>query len=97
MPKPKDAFEQLYPCDFYTAAELFEEDEMYTVYEIGRLLQGLDPEAELEPETETVLLDWAIPWVVKNGEDLVVGDPVSEDQPGYYGLKREEDPERENS
>ncbi|MDL5360956.1 DUF5827 family protein [Halalkalicoccus sp. NIPERK01] len=91
MPKPKDEFDELYPCDFYTPEELFDEDEMYTVYEIGRLLQGLDPESELEPDTEAVLLDWAIPWVVENGDDLVVGNPVSEDQPGYYGLKREED------
>lgn len=91
MPKPKEEFDELYPCDFYTPEELFEEGEMYTVYEIGRLLQGIDPEAELEPDTEAVLLDWAIPWVVNNGDDLVVGDPVSEDQPGYYGLKSEGD------
>lgn len=91
MPKPKDEFDELYPCDFYTPEELFEEGEMYTVYEIGRLLQGLDPESELEPDTEAILLDWAIPWVVNNGDDLVVGNPISEDQPGYYGLKREED------
>lgn len=91
MPKPKDEFDELYPCDFYTPEELLEDGEMYTVYEIGRLLQGLDPEADLEPDTEAVLLDWAIPWVVKNGDDLIVGNPTSEEQPGYYGLKREED------
>lgn len=91
MPKPKDEFDELYPCDFYTPEELFEPGEMYTVYEIGRLLQGLDPESDLEPDTEAVLLDWAIPWVVENSEDLMVGNPVAEDQPGYYGLKREED------
>ncbi len=91
MPKPKDEFDRLHPCDFYTVEELFESDEMYTVYEIARLLQGLDPEAELEPDTEAVLLDWAIPWVVENADDLVVGNPGSGDEPGYYGLKREED------
>lgn len=95
MPKRKSEFETLYPCDFYTAEELFEAEEMYTVPEIGRLLQGLDPEAELEPETEEVLLDWAIPWVVANSEDLIIGDPLSEDEPGYYGLKREEDLRRD--
>ncbi|MFC7007448.1 DUF5827 family protein [Halalkalicoccus salilacus] len=91
MPEPKSAFDRLHPCDFYTAEELLEPEQMYTVYEIARLLQGLDPDADLEPETEAVLIDWAIPWIVTNAEDLIVGDPTVEDQPGYYGLKREED------
>lgn len=91
MPRPKEAFDALYPCDFYTPAELLEPDAMYTVYEIARLLQGLDPDAEIDVETEAVLLDWAIPWVVYNGDDLVVGEPADPDEPGYYGLKREGD------
>lgn len=90
MPKPKDEFERLHPCDFYTAEELLESGQMYTVYEIARLLQELDPDAELDPETEVVLLDWAIPWVIDNAEDLVVAEPESEDEPGYYGLKEDE-------
>jgi hypothetical protein len=91
MPRGKEEFEQLHPCDFYTAEELLEPDRMYTVYEIARLLQGLEPDADLEPETEVVLLDWAIPWIVTNADDLLVGDPTAKDQPGYYGLKRTED------
>jgi len=87
MPRPKSEFEQLHPCDFYTAEELLDADRMYTVYEIARLLQGLDPDAELDPETEDILLDWAIPWVMFNSEDLVVAEPESDDEPGYYGLK----------
>jgi len=86
MPKPKSEFEELYPCDFYTASELLESGQMYTVYEIARLLQDLDPEAELDPETETVLLDWAIPWIMTHANDLVVAEPRSDDEPGYYGL-----------
>lgn len=86
MPIPKSEFEQLYPCDFYTPAELLDSDEMYTVYEIARLLQGLEPNAELDPETEEILLDWAIPWVMVNSDDLVVAEPRSDDEPGYYGL-----------
>jgi len=86
MPKPKSEFEELYPCDFYTALELLESGQMYTVYEIARLLQDLDPEAELDPETETVLLDWAIPWIMTHANDLVVAEPRSDDEPGYYGL-----------
>lgn len=85
MPRPKTAFDDLYPCDFYTPEELLEPDRMYTVYEIARLLQELDPDAELEPETENILLDWTIPWVVVNADDLVVAEP-DDDEPGYYGV-----------
>lgn len=87
MPRPKDEFEATYPCDFYTPEELLEEDQMYTVYEIARLLQELDPDAELDEGTEAVLLDWAIPWVMFNSEALVVAEPPTEEEPGYYGLK----------
>lgn len=90
MPRPKSDFEQLHPCDFYTADELLETDQMYTVYEIARLLQGLDPDAELEAETENILLDWAIPWVMNNADDLVIAEPEAEDEPGYYGLKSDD-------
>ncbi len=89
MPSPKSEFEALHPCDFYTPEELLDPNRMYTVYEIARLLQELDPEADLDPDTEVVLLDWAIPWIIDNADDLVVGEPA-EDEPGYYGLKREE-------
>ena len=88
MPRTKESFDQLHPCDFYTPAELLADDEMYTVYEIARLLQGLDPDAEIDEETESVLLDWAVPWVMNNADDLVVADPPEEGAPGYYGLRR---------
>ncbi|MFC4449960.1 DUF5827 family protein [Halorussus aquaticus] len=91
MPRPKSDFEQLHPCDFYTPEELLDADRMYTVYEIARLLQELDPDAELEAGTEDILLDWAIPWVMNNAEDLVVAEPTAEDEPGYYGLKTDEE------
>ena len=90
MPRPKSEFEQLHPCDFYTADELLAADQMYTVYEIARLLQGLDPDAELEAETEDILLDWAIPWVMNNAGDLVIAEPEADDEPGYYGLKSDD-------
>jgi len=90
MPRPKSSFEELYPCDFYTPAELLDTDQMYTVYEIARLLQDLDPDAELDPETENVLLDWTIPWVVVYSDDLVVGEPDG-DEPGYYGVATDGD------
>ena len=91
MPTPKSEFEQLYPCDFYEPEALFDPEQMYTVYEIARLLQDLEPAAELEPATEEVLLDWAIPWVMRNADDLVVAEPPTDEEPGYYGLKREAD------
>lgn len=89
MPKSKDEFEELYPCDFYTPEELLDADKMYSVYEIARLLQGLDTDAELDIGTEEILLDWAIPWVMRNADDLVIGEPPSEEEPGYYGLRTE--------
>lgn len=87
MSKPKDEFDELYPCDFYTAEELFEPDEMYTVTEVGRLLQGLEPDAELDDATEQVLIDWAVPWIMVHSDDIVIGEPQRENEPGYYGLK----------
>lgn len=86
MPVPKGDFEDLYPCDFYTPEELLDDDQMYTVYEIARLLQDLDTDEELDPNTENVLLDWAIPWVMLHSDDLVVAEPREEDDPGYYGV-----------
>ncbi|WP_128478304.1 DUF5827 family protein [Halorussus pelagicus] len=90
MPRPKSEFEQLHPCDFYTAEELLDADQMYTVYEIARLLQGLEPDAEIDAETEDILLDWAIPWVMNNADDLVIAEPEDDDEPGYYGLKSDD-------
>jgi hypothetical protein len=87
MPEPKESFDRIYPCEFYTPAELFDPDRMYTVPEIARLLQGLEPSASLDEETEAVLLDWTIPWIVHHADGLVVADPRAEDEPGYYGLR----------
>jgi len=91
MPRPKSSFETLHPCDFYTPAELLDPDRMYTVYELARLPQGLDPDAEIDVGTEEILLDWAIPWVMRNADDLVVAEPPSDEEPGYYGLKSPDD------
>ncbi|TKX60163.1 hypothetical protein EXE44_01305 [Halorubrum sp. SS7] len=93
MPEPKSAFDTTYPCDFYEPAELFEPDQMYTIPEIGRLLQGLEPDAEVDPDTEAVLVDWAVPWVMVHAEEMVVAEPLTEDGPGYYGLATDADPE----
>jgi hypothetical protein len=88
MPVPRDQFDQLRPLSFREPADVLDEDKLYTVYEIARLLQGLDPEAKLDIETENVLLDWAIPWMMKYADDFAFADPDSEDEPGYYGLRR---------
>lgn len=87
MPVAKDEFENLYPCEFYTPGEILEEDLMYTVSEIARRLQGLEPDAELDEETESVLVEWAIPWIFHVSDELVVGEPLEEDGPGYYGRR----------
>jgi hypothetical protein len=91
VPTPKSEFDDLFPCDFYEPADLLDPDAVYTVYEIARLLQGLDPDAELDAGEEDVLLDWAIPWVMAHADDLVVAEPRTDDEPGYYGVRREGD------
>jgi hypothetical protein len=87
MPVPKSEFDRLYPCEFYEPAELLDPDLMYTVPEIARLLQELDPEADLDPDTEAVLIDWAIPWIMTNAGDLSIAEPDGDEEPGYYGLR----------
>lgn len=87
MPKPKDAVETLYRCEFYEPTDIMDEDLLYTVPEIGRLLQGLDPEEPLEADVEAILIDWAVPWIMRNADDLVIADPTNEDEPGMYGLR----------
>lgn len=86
MPQPKEEFDDLRSLEFRDPDEVLDEDKLYTIYEIGRLLQGLDPEAELDVETENVLMDWAIPWMLINAEDFVFAEPGADDEPGYYGL-----------
>jgi hypothetical protein len=86
MPKPKAEFDDLRSLEFRDPDEVLDDDELYTIYEIGRLLQGLAPEAELDVETENVLMDWAIPWMLNNAEAFVFAEPDADDEPGYYGL-----------
>ena len=88
MPRPRSDFEDVRPLDFRTPDEVLDEGTMYTVYEIARLLQGLDPDTELDAETEAVLLDWAIPWMMTNADGLAFAEPDADDEPGYYGLRQ---------
>jgi len=86
MPRPKADFDDLRPLAFRKPADVLDSEEMYTIYEVARLLQGVDPDAELDVETENVLLDWAIPWMLKHADEFVFAEPDSEAEPGYYGL-----------
>lgn len=86
MPRPRDEFDDLRPLEFRNPDEVLDAEKMYTIYEIGRLLQGVDPDEELDVETENVLLDWAIPWMLKYSDRFVFAEPRSDDEPGYYGL-----------
>jgi hypothetical protein len=86
MPRPKSEFDDLRTLAFRDPAEVLEDDEMYTIYEVGRLLQGVDPDRQLDVETENVLLDWAIPWMMNHSDEFVFAEPEDEDEPGYYGL-----------
>lgn len=86
MPVPRDEVDDLRPFAFRDPEEVLDRNSLYTVYEIARLLQGLEPDAELDAETEDVLLDWAIPWMLINADSFVFAEPASETEPGYYGL-----------
>jgi hypothetical protein len=86
MPRPREEFEDLRGFEFRDPVEVLEPDYLYTVYEIARLLQGVDPSREMDAETEDILLDWAIPWMLDNSEAFVFAEPAAEDEPGYYGL-----------
>ena len=87
MPRPRSSFDDLRPFEFRNPEEVLDADKLYTVYEIARLLQGLDPDAELDPGTEGILLDWAIPWMLDHSDAFVFAEPEADEEPGYYGLK----------
>ena len=87
MPRPREEFEDLRPFEFREPEEVLEEEHLYTVYEIARLLQGVDPGREMDDETEAILLDWAIPWMLDNSEAFVFAEPDADEEPGYYGLR----------
>jgi hypothetical protein len=86
MPVPRSAVDEVRPLAFREPDEVLEFDKLYTVYEVARLLQGLEPDAELDRGTEDVLLDWAIPWMVVNRDAFVFAEPTADDEPGLYGL-----------
>ena len=87
MPRPREEFEDLRAFEFREPEEVLEEEYLYTVYEIARLLQGVDPDREMDAETEAILLDWAIPWMLDNSEAFVFAEPDADEEPGYYGLR----------
>ncbi|ELZ35037.1 hypothetical protein C474_01712 [Halogeometricum pallidum JCM 14848] len=91
MPKSKDEFDTLYPYQLYEPEEILEEDLMYTVPEMSRVLQGLDPETELDAETEDRIVVWTVPWLMAHADELVINDPEG-DEPGYFGLKSQSRP-----
>ena len=65
----------------------FDPDTMYTVYEIARLLQGVEVDRELDAATEGVFLDWAIPWMLDNQAAFCFAEPDDDASPGFYGLR----------
>jgi hypothetical protein len=86
MPRPKSAFEDLRALEFREPEAVLDPGRMYTVYEIARLLQGVAVDRDLDVETENVLLDWAIPWMIYHQERFEPADPAADEEPGYYGL-----------
>ncbi|MFT4944517.1 MAG: hypothetical protein ACI9K3_000450 [Halovenus sp.] len=89
MPIPRENIDDLRPLAFREPTAVLDRSKLYTVYEIARLLQGLDPDVDLDPQTEDILLDWTIPWMLYNADAFVFADPESDTDPGYYGLAPE--------
>ena len=89
MPIPRSEVADSRPLSFREPEEVLSTDQFYTVAEIARLLQGLEPDAELDVETENVILDWAIPWMIYNADSFVFAEPTGDTEPGYYGLQLE--------
>jgi hypothetical protein len=87
MPRPKEAFDDVRPFEFRGPEEVLDTGQMYTVYEIARLLQGLEPDRELDPGTEEILVDWAIPWMLDHEAAFAFAEPERDDEPGFYGLR----------
>ncbi|RNJ26484.1 DUF5827 family protein [Halosegnis longus] len=87
MPRPKSTFDDVREFEFREPDEVLDEDTMYTVYEIARLLQGVDVDRELDAATEGVFLDWAIPWMLDNEAEFCFAEPNDEESPGFYGLR----------
>lgn len=87
MPRPRSAFDDIRDFEFREPDEVLATDQFYTVYEIARLLQGLEPDRELDAETEDVLLAWAIPWMLDHSESFAFAEPEADDEPGFYGLR----------
>jgi hypothetical protein len=86
MPEPKSEFEDLRDLSFRDPEDVLDAELMYTIYEIARLLQGLPVDESLDVETENVLLDWAIPWMMNHADRFVFAEPRSDEAPGLYGL-----------
>jgi len=91
MPRQKSEFETLYPYRLYDPEEVLDPDLMYTVPEVARLLQGVDPEIDLAAEAEDRVVAWTIPWLVRHADELVINDPEG-DEPGYFGLASDDRP-----
>jgi len=89
MPIPRDEVDDLRPLAFRRPEEVLDPDKLYTIYEVARLLQGVSVDEKLDIETENVLLDWAIPWMMNHADSFVFAEPAADDDPGYYGLAEE--------
>jgi hypothetical protein len=89
MPAKKAEFDEILSFELHEPADILDPDLLYTIPELARLLQGLPADAELSDFNESVFIDWAIPWMIYNQDDLVFAEPSDEDVVGLYGLADE--------
>ncbi|MBX0285336.1 DUF5827 family protein [Haloarcula salinisoli] len=89
MPAPKAEFDDVRSFDLYEPADVLDPELLYTIPELARLLQGLPADAELSDFNESVFIDWAIPWMIYNQDELVFAEPDDDEVVGLYGLADE--------
>ncbi|MFC7019088.1 MULTISPECIES: DUF5827 family protein [Haloarcula] len=89
MPAKKADYDEILSFELHEPVDILDSELLYTIPELARLLQGLPADAELNEFNESVFIDWAIPWMIYNQDDLVFAEPSDEDVVGLYGLADE--------
>jgi hypothetical protein len=87
MPVPRSDHEDLREFALRDPEDVLDEDLLYTIPEIARLLQGLAPDRELPAEVEERFLLWAVPWMLDNQASFVFAEPTEGDEAGLFGLR----------
>jgi hypothetical protein len=86
MPRERAAFDDVRSFELHEPEDILDPELLYTIPELARLLQGLPVDAELSDFNESVFIDWAIPWMIYNQDDLAFAESDDEEVVVLYGL-----------